>query len=317
MGEALVESQFVPSQTIMRLLEFKVPQEAFKVGNVMVGGQPGVRPTVLIGTIFYHGHDVLHDEDRGKFDPVKATELIRSQASFAQRTGNPCMLDVAGATPEAIERHLEFAANATDGPLTMDGTTAEVRLAGLEFVRRSRLSDRVVYNSIQPEIGDDELRAIRDAGVTAAIVLTYSMLDFTAQGRVTAVRELLPKLKAAGMTRLLVDTCVLDLATLGQALSAIFEVKNEFGLPAGAGVHNAIATWSGLKSKMGRQAYEPCVGAAVAAAVAVGADFLLYGPIDDAQFVFPAVAMIDTALSELAMEREEVIPKSHPRFRIG
>jgi tetrahydromethanopterin S-methyltransferase subunit H len=227
------------------------------------------------------------------------------------------MLDVAGATPEAIRRHLEFAAVASAGPLLLDGTTVEVRLAGLEFVRRAGLSDRVVYNSIQPGIADDELRAIRDAGVTAAIVLTYYMQDFTAKGRVIAVRELLPRLKAAGMTRLLVDTCVLDLATLGQALGAIFDVKNEFGLPAGAGVHNAIATWSGLTTKMGPSAKEPCVGAAVAAAVAVGADFVLYGPIEDAQLVFPAVAMIDTALSQLAMDREQLVPKGHPRFRIG
>jgi tetrahydromethanopterin S-methyltransferase subunit H len=51
--------------------------------------------------------------------------------------------------------------------------------------------------------------------------------------------------------------------------------------------------------------------------VAVGADFVLYGPIEDAPLVFPAVAMIDTALSELAIERECEIPKNHPRFRIG
>jgi tetrahydromethanopterin S-methyltransferase subunit H len=299
------------------LLQFDVPQEAWKIADVLVGGQPGVRPTVLIGTIFYHGHDVLIDEDRGKFDAVKATDLIRNQEAFAQRTGNPCMLDVAGATPEALERHLEFAAGATNSPLLLDGTTAEVRLAGLEFVKRSDLTDRVVYNSIQPEIGEEELRAIRDAGVTAAIILTYYMADFTAKGRVTAVRELLPKLKAAGVTRLLVDTCVLDLATLGPALSAIFDIKNEFGLPAGAGVHNAIATWSGLKNKMGHQAYGPCAGAAAAAAVAIGADFVLYGPIEDAPFVFPAVAMIDTAWSELVIEREQPVPKNHPRFRIG
>lgn len=312
-----MESRYDPPNSTSRLLQFDVAQEAWKIGNVTVGGQPGVRPTVLIGTIFYHGHDVLVDEDRGQFDAVRAAELVRQQRAFAERTGNPCMVDVAGATPEAIERHLEFAAGATDGPLLMDGTTVEVRLAGLEFVQRSRLADRVVYNSIQPEIGEEELRAIRDAGVTAAIVLTYYMADFTAQGRVTAVRELLPQLQAAGITRLLVDTCVLDLATLGPALSAVFDVKNEFGLPAGAGVHNAIATWSGLKGKMGHQAKEPCVGAAVAAAVAAGADFVLYGPIEDAPLVFPAVAMIDTAWSELAMEREMEIPRSHPRFRIG
>jgi tetrahydromethanopterin S-methyltransferase subunit H len=312
-----VESPSIPLQSNSRLLAFESFQEGWQVGNVAVGGQPGVRPTVLIGTIFYHGHDVLHDEERGKFDATRATELIRQQASFAERIGNPCMLDVAGAAPEAIERHLEFAADATDGPLLIDGTTSEVRLAGLAFAKRAGLSDRVVYNSIQPGIGDDELRAIRDAGVTAAIVLTYYMQDFTAKGRLTALRELLPKLKAAGVTRLLVDTCVLDLATLGQALSAIFDVKNEFGLPAGAGVHNAIATWDGLQTKMGRPAKGPCIGAAVAAAVAVGADFVLYGPIEDAPLVFPAVAMIDTALSELAIERECEIPKNHPRFRIG
>ena len=32
------------------------------------------------------------------------------------------------------------------------------------------ISERVVYNSIQPEIGDDELQAIQDSGVKAAII---------------------------------------------------------------------------------------------------------------------------------------------------
>jgi tetrahydromethanopterin S-methyltransferase subunit H len=299
------------------LLQFDVPQQAWEIGNVTVGGQPGVRPTVLIGTIFYHGHDILRDEDRGEFDTAKATELICAQEEFAERTGNPCMLDVVGATPAAIRRHLEFAASTTERPLLIDGTTAEVRLAGLEFVKHAGLSDRVVYNSIQPEVGDDELRAVRNAQVTCAILLTYYMNDFTARGRVTSVRELLPKLKAAGISRLLVDTCVLDMATLGQALSAMFDIKCEWGLPVGAGVHNAVSTWDGLKRKMGRQAYEPCLGSATAAAVAAGADFVLYGPIEDARFVFPAVAMIDTAWSQLAMERGQEVPKSHPRFRIG
>ena len=57
--------------------------------------------------------------------------------------------------------------------------------------------------------------------------------------------------------------------------------------------------------------------AAMAAAVAMGADFLLYGPVEDAKIVFPAVAMIDTSLSQLAIERGTRPEKSHPRFRIG
>ena len=298
-------------------LEFQAEQQTFQIGNIHVGGQPGVRPTVLIGSMFYHGHKVLIDEDRGEFQRDAAERAIREQEDYAQRTGNPCMLDVVGATPEAIQKHLAFAAEVTDMPLLIDGTTADVRLAGLQFAAQAGLSERGVYNSIQPEIPDEELRAIQDAGVTSAILLTYYMKDFTAQGRVHCVRELLPRLQQAGIRRLMVDTCVLDLATLGSACDAIFEIKNQMGLPAGGGVHNAVAMWKGLSSKMGEHAHQPCVAAAAAAAVAIGADFVLYGPVEDAKYAFPAVAMVDTALSQVLMERGVRPDKSHPRYRIG
>lgn len=299
------------------LLEFGVEQQQFQIGGIRVGGQPGVRPTVLVGSMFYHGHKVIVDEDRGEFDRAEAEKRIRLQEDFAERTGNPCMLDVVGATPEALQRHLEFAASVTEMPLLIDGTTTEVRLGGLQYVAEAGLADRIVYNSLQPEVDDDELAAIEKAGVRSAIVLTYYLKDFTAKGRVQAVRELVPRAQAAGIDKLMVDTCVLDLATLGQACSAMYEVKQEFGLPVGGGVHNAVAMWRGLTSKMGPQAEKPCVAAVAAASVAVGADFLLYGPVEDAKYVFPAVAMVDTALSQLAMEKGTRPADGHPRFRIG
>ncbi len=299
------------------LLEFSAEQKRFDIGGTGVGGQPGVRPTVLVGSMFYHGHDVLLDEDLGEFDADEAEKRIRIQEDFSERTGNPCMLDVVGATPEAIQKHLRFAAGVTQMPLLIDGTTTDVRLAGLKYVAEAGLADRVVYNSVQPEVQDDELAAIQEAGVTAAILLTYYLKDFTAQGRVQAVRELLPRLLDVGVNKLMVDTCVLDLATMGQAYSSLFDIKHEFGLPVGGGVHNAVAMWKGLKKKMGRDARKPCVAAACASTVAVGADFVLYGPVEDAPHVFPAVAMMDTALSQVVMERGIRPEKTHPRFRIG
>ncbi len=299
------------------LLQFDVEQKVFQIGKVRIGGQPGARPTVLIGSMFYHSHDIIKDEEQGQFDEQQAIERIRLQEDYIDRTGNPGMLDVVGATPAAMQRHLEFAAASTSMPLLIDGTTTEVRLAGLEYVAAAGIAERVVYNSIQPEISDEELKAIGKAGVRSAILLTYYLLDFTAKGRVQAVRDLVPRCLEAGVDQLIVDTCVMDLATLGQACSAMFDVKNEFGLPAGGGVHNAVAVWRGLKTKMGEQAVKPCVASACAAAAAVGADFVLYGPIEDAPYVFPAVAMIDTALSQLVMERGGQVDPDHPRFRVG
>jgi len=300
-----------------KLLEFAVEQSTFEIGGIRVGGRPGARPTVLIGSAFYHGHKIHIDEERGEFDVEEAAKRIQLQDKFAELTGNPCMLDVVGASPEAIVRHLEFAARATTAPLLIDGTTTDVRLAGLRYVAKVGLADRVVYNSVQPHIEEAELTAIRDAGVQSAILLTYNLEDFTAKGRVQAVRDLLPRLQAAGIHKVMVDTCVLDLATLGQACSAMYDIKHEFGLPVGGGVHNAVAVWKGLKTKMGEQAAKPCMASALAMSVAVGADFLLYGPVEDAPYAFPAVAMVDTALSQLIVERGERLDKSHPRFRIG
>jgi tetrahydromethanopterin S-methyltransferase subunit H len=293
-------SPHVPGEPTRGLLEYAIEQQTFQIGKTRIGGRPGAQPTVLIGSVFYHKHDVVTNADRGEINAAEAEKRIRLQEDFSARTGNPCMLDVVGATPEGIVRNLEFAAKTTDMPLLIDGTTAEVRIAGLKYIAKTGLADR-----------------IQDAGVTSAILLTYYLMDFTAKGRVQAVRELLPRANEAGVTKLLVDTCVLDLATLGQACSAMHDIKNEFGLPVGGGVHNAVAVWKGLKTKMGEQAVKPCVAAVCASSVAMGADFILYGPIEDAPYVFPAVAMIDTALSQLIMERGERPDENHPRFRVG
>jgi tetrahydromethanopterin S-methyltransferase subunit H len=298
-------------------LEFSAEQLTFDIGGTRVGGQPGVRPAVLVGTIFYHGQKILIDEDKGQFQRDEAEQLIREQDDFAQRTGNPCMFDVVGATPEAIVRHLEFAAGVTKAPLLIDGTTADVRIAGVKYAAEAGLADRVVYNSIIPDVSDEELRAIQDAGIESAILLTYYLLDFTAAGRVESVRQLLPRLRDAGIYKLMVDCCVLDLATFGQACQAMVDVKNEFGLPVGGGVHNAVALWKGLKTKMGGHAHDACIASASAAAVAVGADFALYGPVEDAKYVFPAVAMIDTGHSQVVMERGGKPVENHPRYRVG
>ncbi len=299
------------------LLEFDTPPKLFQIGNVNVGGQRGVYPTVLIGSIFYHRHNVVVDAEKGELNKDAATAVIRLQEEWAQKTGNPGMLDVVGASPMAMKKNLAFAAGATTMPLLIDGTTPPVRLAGLEAAAELGITERVIYNSITPEVTDEEFHAIQRAGVKSALILTYYMQDFTGAGRVQAVRELLPRCRDHGIDKLIVDTCVLDLASLGEAMSAMHMIKQEMGLPVGGGVHNAVAVWKGLKTKMGKQAKHPCLASVCAAATAIGADFVLYGPVEDAQYVFPAVAMIDTAYSQIAMERDMMPVEGHPRSRIG
>jgi len=297
--------------------EFKAEQKVFQIGRVSVGGIPGERSVVLVGSIFYYGHKIVHEEMAGTFDKKAAEELINLQDEFSDKTGNPCMVDLVGASPEAMIKELEFVASVTDTPILMDSPAMNVRLAGLHYAEETGLIDRIVYNSIIPETKPKELQEIKESKLESAILLAYNPTDFTSKGRIKTVRDLLSTANNIGIKKPLIDTCVLDVPTLGVSCKTLFQTKNETGLPVGAGTHNAIGTWKGLKRKMGKQAVMPCSVSAAIMAVAIGADFILYGPIKDAQYFFPATATVDAAYGQLLMEKGKRPNIKHPLFKIA
>ncbi len=299
------------------MFRFKAKQRVFEIGGVKVGGEPGKNPTVLIGSIFYHKQKLLTDDRKGEFNKEEAEKLIKLQEEFSDRTGNPCMLDVIGSSAESIEKFLDFTAGVTDVPILIDGTTADVRVAGLRYAEEVGLVDRAIYNSLVPKYKQEEANTIREVGIEAAILLTFEMREFTTLGRIKAAKKLLETAKNIGIRKPLIDTCVLDVPTLGMACRAIYILKDETGFPVGCSPHNAISTWRGLRRKMGKQAVRPALSSASVIAATVGGDFLLYGPIEAAPYVFPVVAMVDAALGYYYVENREMLDRSHPLFKIA
>jgi tetrahydromethanopterin S-methyltransferase subunit H len=299
------------------LFEYKSKQQTINIGGVKVGGIPGQNPTVLVGTIFYHGHKIFRDEKTGDFDRKQAEEIINGQEEISDKTGNPCMLDVVGATPDSMKKFVEFTANVTDAPILMDGPTPDAKIAGLEYASEVGLIDRVVYNSLIPEYKQEEIEKIKETGLRNALLLAYNPKEFTTAGRIKAIKKLLEVTREVGIDRPLLDTCVLDIPGLGMACRASFELKNEFGLPVGCGAHNAVSLWKGLKTKFGKQAVKPAVASACVVAAAVGADFVLYGPAEDAGYVFPVIAMTDAAYGYLLFEKKVALDRKHPLYRIA
>lgn len=222
----------------------------------------------------------MEDERTGEFDRSKAEELINLQEEFSEKTGNPCMLDVVGATSEALIKFLDFAAEASSSPLLMDGILPDVRIEGLRYVDEAGLSERIVYNTITPDYKPEELEALKEGHVKSVVMLAYYTKDFTSRGRRKVVKEVVPKLLEVGVEKIIVDTCVSDIPSLGSACKTIYDIKNELRYPSGCGAHNAIGTWMGLKTKMGKQARKPSMATAAVFPAAIGVDFVLYGPIE-------------------------------------
>jgi tetrahydromethanopterin S-methyltransferase subunit H len=298
--------------------EFAAKQRILRIGKVEVGGRPGENPTVLIGSIFYQKQKSLgfNDSD-GSFNRAECEKLVKVQEEFSDKTGLPCMLDVVLPSEKWIARVVDFVASVTDAPILLDTVSTAARLAALDYMKEAGLRSRCVYNSFSPESKKVEFDKARETRLEAAILLAYNRRDMTSRGRITSIRQLQLQATENGVTKALADACVLDVPTLGIAFKTIFDVKNDLGIPAGCGAHNAIATWRGLKTKMGREAVEPCTAAADTLTIAAGADFVLYGPVEGAPYVFPAAAMVNAAFGQLLIEEGRIPPSSHPIFKIA
>jgi tetrahydromethanopterin S-methyltransferase subunit H len=300
------------------LSESNVEQKVLRIGDNRIGGIPGDRPTVLIGTLFYKGQKVFTDEEAGVFDQDRAEALIRQQEEFSDKTGNPHMIDLVLSNKDVAIKLIDFTASKTSAPIAVDAPSKDVRKFVIKHIMESGLHSTLLYNSFTSQTNVDEMILAKEAGFQAFIILAYNPQDlFTVKGRLAAIHEIMHRTKNLGIEALMVDTCVLDLPTLGPALESMKIVKTQLGLPTGCGAHNAVSLWKGLSSKMGSQAVKPCGASAIAVAVSYGADFVLYGPIEDASIAFPAAAMMDVALSQNCIEKGLRIERTHPRYRIG
>lgn len=306
------------------MFKFEREQKVFDIAGVNVGGQPGEYPTVLIGSIFYSGHKVVYEKFKGEFDGAKAETLINRAEELSEKTGNPLILDVVGDTPEALIKYIDFVADITHVPFLIDGASASVRIPAIKHAVELGLNERAIYNSIDCYVTDEEIKALRECNVKNAVLMAFNPRKPWAEGRIDALkgeagqRGLLKAAEEAGVSRVLVDTAVLDMPSIGIATRAIYLVKNEFGLPAGCAPSNAVTTWKRVKKgDFGPHAYEVCVGGSVTMAQMMGANFVLFGPIELSEAAFIACAMTDALVAYAARRAGITVKtKNHPLYKI-
>ena len=279
-------------------------QKVFEIGGVKIGGEPGENPTVLIGSIFYGKHKIVEDEKKGIFNREAAEKLIKEIEELSDKTGNPGLVDVVGMSEEAIKKYMEFVADVTDKPFLVDSAMADIKIAAVEYAKEVGLEKRIIYNSISPESKDKEIEALENSNIEAAVVLTYTFNVISSKARLEALEKILPKLEKAGITKPIVDTFVMDVPSLPASAKAAMEIKKKYGFPCGSGAHNAIASWRGFRNMFGKEAEKSAVLIANTMQLVLGSDFVLYGPVEDAKHVFPAVFTLDTAYRYFARTKD-------------
>jgi tetrahydromethanopterin S-methyltransferase subunit H len=307
-----------------KLFRFKSEQSIVNVAGVKFGGQPGELATVLCGTIFYQGHRIVADEEQGIFDHAAAERLVARQAELSEDTGCPAVLHIYARTHQAFLKYLDFAEKVWQGPFIIDSADSSTRARAASTVSELGYADRAIYNSISLATDGAEAQAISESEIDSAIVLAYNPAEPGVEGNLRVLetggsvleKGLIPRAQELGIVNLLIDPGVVPMGS-GAGASLRFSVvaKARLGLPIGSGIHNAVSAWPWLRQKE-KGTRRCCDAAAAAMQLLSAADFLLYGPIENSDFIFPAAAMADILVAEAVRDLDILPGAGHPLYRL-
>ncbi len=303
------------------MIIFDKSQTILEIGKVRIGGQPGELPTVLCGSIFYHKHKIVKDPIQGIFDKREAERLINQQDEWSDKTGNPCMVDVVGESGKALAKYVEFVASITDSPILLNGSTASVRVEAARIIAEIGLQDRTVYTSINYTVRENELKSIKELGFRAVLIQTFNPKNLKPEGSLTMLlgngnrKGLLFLAQEYGVTKPLLLPPVLDIPSIGTATRAVYLLKERVGLPTGIAPCGVIGYWRRAR-KEGTLFKRICSAGILGLVKAYGADFIIYGAIRKAPYVFPVVAVIDSAIAYNArVYGIRPLTRNHPIYK--
>jgi tetrahydromethanopterin S-methyltransferase subunit H len=298
---------------------FKTPQKIYEIGKVKVGGQPGELPTFLIGSIFWLGQKMVSDANKGVFDATAAEDIINRCQIQSDISGVPFALDIVGTTETAFEKYFDFVAAHTDAPLMLDAMSPRTRMAAARIAKQMGLQERCFYNSVYKGVKDDELANLKESGITMSIVLADDPHDTTLAGRMNVVEEALALAEKGGITKPLVDTSMPSFQPdMGSSVVAFPMMKEKYGHPVGTGSGNVVTTMGWVKANIAKEYRKGTVTATNAILQVMGANWLMFGPAEQAEWVFPATAVVDTYIASAAadFETQPVDVESHPIFKM-
>jgi len=268
------------------MFKFKKEQKVCEIGEVKIGGG---NPIVLIGTIFYPEEKNRQDLDEAKKKMEKALELSKQH-------NVPFIPDVYVEKGDNIEKTIKFISS-FNLPFMIDSSEGDVRISALKHCQEIGLGDKAIYNSINFGMTEEEREKIKEIKPINAVLLAFNPVDYSVKGKVNYIKnKLLPFSKVAKVKNALIDSAVTSIGDGSlNSIKAVVALKSELGLPTGNGIHNLASNWV---SKYDKEIKRICDSSLVAAQTLLGADFLLFGPIESSWRIFPVIKMINEILSD-------------------
>ncbi len=298
------------------MFSFTKKQEVFDISGIKIGGQPGKYPTVLFGGVFFKGDP----------DFVSAEKHLRDMLNISKKTSTPAIPDFFIKKEEHIENIIDFIDEKLPKsvPFSVDIIEPSVKVKVLEYLNEKDLLSRTIYNSIHVGVTDEEREALKNNTPEMAIIVAFNPKDKSPDGKVEVLENganltdtgLLDIAKKLGIKKILVDTAALAPGdNSGAAIAAVPVIKEEYGLPTGCAIHNVVEKSKWLDDFDNSR---KMVDAASNVNIPLfGGDYAIFGPIKNAEYVFPVIAWQDILISEYVENYFGTSPADlHPRRKL-
>ena len=298
--------------------KFNTKQNIYTIGKAKVGGQPGELPTFLIGSIFWLGQKIVQDPNKGIFDQKAAEEIINKMQVQSDITGLQFGFDIVGTTEIAFEKYISFVSDHSDAPLVLDAMSPAARMAAASMVKKTGLASRCIYDSVYKGVSEAEIMRLKESGIESAIVLADNQKDNSLEGKMAIIQEALALADKAGITKPLIDTAIPAFAPdMGTAVRAIPAMREQYGHPVGLGSGNVVTTMGWVKANVAKEFRPGCRTATNSIMQVAGANYLMFGPAEQAEWVFPAVAVTDVYIASAAADLgTRPLSENHPIYKV-
>ncbi|MFX1259617.1 MAG: hypothetical protein ACFFAN_17320 [Promethearchaeota archaeon] len=299
-------------------------QEVLEIGGIKLGGKIGEYPTVLIGSIFHNGDKKVKDEKKGIFDKKEAERLIYLQKELSDKTGNPCMLDIVGTSEIALKNYIKFVTNLSNDPFLLNAVSSDIRINLLKYLEEIGLIEKAIYTSINYTLTEKEYNGLLKYNIESAIIQSLNPRNPRISGIINILKGkeadegLIYKAKGAGLKKILLFTSIFEVPTIGVASRGIYRLKEEFGLPTGTAPVGVISRWCIKNKNFQGNIKGACETTGITLSLALGADFIIYGTLEKAEYVFPATALVDAMIRRNAKInfKTKFESNDHPLYKL-
>ncbi len=279
------------------MFSFTKDQIEFDIANINIGGQPGKKPTVLFGGVFF----------KGSPDFEKTEKYLNEMYALSKKTGLFAVPDFFIKKQEYVEEIIDFAQKKlpANAAFSVDIIEPSIKITTLQLLSEKKLLSRTIYNSIHIGCKGEEKEALKKYTPQAAILVAFNPKDKSPDGKIEVLENganltemgLIDLSKKIGIKKILIDTAALSFGdNSGAAIAAIPVIKEEYGLPTGCAIHNVVEKSKWLEDfSDSKKIVDVASNVNIAA---FGGDFAIFGPIENSSWIFPLMAWQNMIVSE-------------------